>query len=370
MPDAQVDSRPLSSPPTAQLVPAVNSRAERIAREKEALLVALSAGALDTIQEKVAYVLNRFPGARDSDITLQLRYWETFESEGTHGEHVRKKDLYELPRLTSLARARARIQNTYNLFKASEEIQKRRGVLEEEERQRAREQQLDIASISVYLDESGKTDDQLVVGSVWFLHPPNEAKFFLDVYRWKNDSKFDGEFHFKSIGNTNIDKYLAFAQFLGSQTATLSFKAITLPRRGVNPDEALAEMRYLLLTNGVHHENDTGRAVLPRALIVTKDQENESQDRLGLAALEDRLKQAAQSRFENQLTVDRVIAEDSKGNLLLQIADLFTSSLRRLNSPGNGPKDRFTGALLNAIGMPRGPEEELAEGDKVLHIAL
>ena len=103
---------------------------------------------------------------------------------------------------------------------------------------------------------------------------------------------------------------------------------------------------------------------------MTKDQENESQDRLGLAALEDRLKQAAQSRFENQLTVDRVIAEDSKGNLLLQIADLFTSSLRRLNSPGNGPKDRFTGALLNAIGMPRGPEEELAEGDKVLHIAL
>jgi hypothetical protein len=178
MPDTELDSPPQPSASAEGLAPPVDPRAERIAKEKEALLVRLSAGALDTIQEKVAYVLNRFPGARDSDITLQLRYWQTFEPERTAGEFVRKKDLYELPRLTSLTRARARIQNTLNLFKASEEVQQRRGVLEEQERARAREQQLDVASISVYMDESGKTDDQLVVGSVWFLHPPMRRSSF------------------------------------------------------------------------------------------------------------------------------------------------------------------------------------------------
>src|SRR5438128_3772181 len=104
MPDTELDSPPQPSASAEELAPPVDPRAEQIAKEKETLLVRLSAGALDTIQEKVAYVLNRFPGARDSDITLQLRYWQTFEPERTAGEFVRKKDLYELPRLTSLTR--------------------------------------------------------------------------------------------------------------------------------------------------------------------------------------------------------------------------------------------------------------------------
>jgi hypothetical protein len=116
----------------------------------------LSSGRLDTIQEKVAWILNRYPSARDSDITLQLEYWENFEPKLAPGSTIQKQDLYKLARLTSLSRARAKIQNQYHLFKASSDVQKRRGVLEQEELDKAREQQIDSPAIGVYQDKSGK----------------------------------------------------------------------------------------------------------------------------------------------------------------------------------------------------------------------
>jgi hypothetical protein len=350
----------------------VDEKAKRIAEEREALLSAVSAGLLDTVQERVAFILNHYPGTRDSDVTLQLRYWDVFEHELTSGPSIQKTDLYRLARLTSLTRARAKIQNTYRLFQASTEIQKQRGKLEDEELQKAREQQIDCPALSVYADESGKTDDYLVVGSVWFLHPPDEAKFFRELYEWKRTEGFENEFHFTDIGPGNVEKYLQFAQFLAGKTSVISFKAVTVARRGVNPEKALAELYYQLLVKGVHHEDASGRAPLPRAFVLTKDLENESQDKLFLASLDDRLKQAAQTRFNGNLFVDRLNVEDSKGNIVLQIADLFTGSIRRTlkQQPGERPKDRFASALLSLLGMPRGPSAEVTEGDMTLHIQL
>ena len=60
-------------------------------------------------------------------------------------------------------------------------------------------------------------------------------------------------------------------------------------------------------------------------------------DRLVLAELGDRLKNAAASQFGGQLTVDVLEAADSRGNDLLQIADLFTASVNRLLNPPEPP---------------------------------
>jgi hypothetical protein len=348
------------------------ARRKRIEEEIAELQSALSSGRLDTIQEKVAWILNRYPSARDSDITLQLKYWENFESDVAPGSTIQKQDFYQLARLTSLSRACAKIQNQYHLFKASSDVQKRRGVLEQEELDKAREQQIDSPAISVYQDESGKNETHLVVGSVWFLHPPDELKFLREIYEWKRDSGFSDELHFKNISNGNIEHYLSFAAFITGRTAVISFKAVTMDRTGVDAEGALAEMRYLLLVEGLQHEDSTGRAPLPRALLVTKDSENEGQDRLALASLADRLKQAAASRFGNRLVVDQLSVGDSKESPLLQVADLFTSSVRRVLQfkDGSRAKDRFARHLLGCIGIPYGPEEELTAGDMVLHIKL
>jgi hypothetical protein len=223
----------------------------KVEKEREALLYRVSASKLDTLQEKVAGILNHHPDTRESDITLMLTYWDAFESELGGGDYIEKKDLYELTRLTSLSRARAKIQNTYGLFLASAEVRKHRGKLSEQEREKAGEQRPIPPLLDVYADESGKTGKHLVVGSVWFLHAPEELRFIQDVKVWREERKFTDEFHFQDIKSGSLPAYKAFADFLVERSSVISFKAISVARSGIGRvDEALEQLYYFLLTNG------------------------------------------------------------------------------------------------------------------------
>src|SRR5947207_3059264 len=102
---------------------------EKLEREREALLRSVASDQGDTVVHRVAILLNRFPETRDSDVKLQLRYWELYEE--YDGGSIEPAELFARARLTSLARARARIQNTFGLFQASADIRKRRGKLSE-----------------------------------------------------------------------------------------------------------------------------------------------------------------------------------------------------------------------------------------------
>src|SRR5687768_13637039 len=115
----------------------VSPSQQRIEREREALLSSLASGQGDTVLHRVALVLNRSPETRDSDLKLMLRYWELYED--YDGGLIHPAELFERARLMSLTRARARIQNTFQLFQASPEIRKRRGKISEEEYEKARE---------------------------------------------------------------------------------------------------------------------------------------------------------------------------------------------------------------------------------------
>jgi len=350
------------------------AKEEQVEQEREALLEGVSAGKFDTLQERVAWILNHYPDARDSDVALQLEYWETFQPELLDGEYIRKKDLYQLARLTSLTRARAKIQNTYRLFLASPEVRKHRGKLSEEEREKAGEQRPAYPLFAVYADESGKTGKFLIVGSVWFLHPPEILSFMRTVEAWRKTREFTEEFHFNTISSAKLPHYLAFADLLVQNSTALSFKAVSVERVGIRKiEEALEQLYYLLLVRGVEHEHSTGRAPLPRGIQLWKDLEEPGKDKLFLAALDDKLLQASTSRFKNQLSVDDLKAIDSKGQILVQIADLYTSSINRaLNAEGKreGPKDQFADYFLKALGLPNGPTTKETDGDMSVYVSL
>ena len=120
------------------------------------------------------------------------------------------------------------------------------------------------------------------------------------------------------------------------------------------------------------HEHSTGRAILPRGISVCKDAEETGQDRIFAAELSDRMQQAAASQFNGDLYVEEFSAEESSGNVHLQLTDLFTSSVgRQLNAQGDRkhPKDQFADYFLRKLGYARTTHPE-AIGDMTAHMVL
>ena len=342
-------------------------------REAEAILQAVDSAKLDTLLHRVAWILSRYPETRDSDVALYRRFWTILEGQYCEGEYVHLDNLAKLTRPTSLSRAPALLQNKYRLFVASPEVQRRRGKLSEEERDRVLSLRPAFASYTAYADESGKNDDHLVVGAVWFLGPE-----ILEVTRLVEQlakaAGFPEELHFKEITDQNVGFYQTVIDQVLNYSATIGFTSISVERRGhKSVDQVLRDLYYHLVRRAIEHFDETGRAPLPRSLSVIKDAENPGPDKLLLADLEDRLKQAGKALYEGRLYVDRLYARDSKSNIPLQLADLYTSAVSRvLNAKGkrHSARDRLANYFLGRLGIPHGFLAEEKIGDMTVHLAL
>ena len=154
-------SQPPAAKPRKALTP--EEKAAKVAAERERLLTDCMSGRDSTIEQRVAIVLNHYPATRDSDIHLQQQFWRLFE--GWTGANISPEEMFSRARLTSLSRARARIQNQLGLFLASPHIRKRRGQLEEDRYEEAKEAPERAEALSVFADEAGKTDTNL--SGIW-----------------------------------------------------------------------------------------------------------------------------------------------------------------------------------------------------------
>jgi hypothetical protein len=277
--------------------------------------------------------------------------------------------------LTSIARERARIQNQYKLFLASPEVRQHRGTLEEEEREKAREDIPQAPALVCYMDESGKDAEYLIVGSVWFSQGGYPLFALLrDLLAFKEHIGFSGEFHFSRMGRRDVGAYKRLVEFMLREMPTMSLKLISVPTSGITQkQDAFHQLFYHLIVSGIKHEHETGRAALPRRLQVWKDAEEAGTDGLLIADLDDRLRQAAESRFGKQLYVDQIHCADSRENPFLQIADLLAGSANRvLNRPSTGRnhKDEFAEFFLCCAGMDLGFAPNDQADDLTVHIAL
>ena len=343
-------------------------------KERQVLLTQVGSSDVSTLRQRVAWLLNRYPSTRNSDIALQLKHWETFEAETFHGSYIATEDYSRLTRLTSIARERARIQNQYKLFVADPEVREHRGTLSEDERETARTTP-DHPVYAVFLDESGKTSSHLIVGSLWFLSSGSES---FQLLRSTNDLKdrrrFKGEFHFAEMSRNDVEIYKELIDIFLTQGGTISFKFISVPRRGLGDIQAaLGDLYYHLLIKGIDHEHSNGRAPLPRILQVWKDSEELGADKLLMANLEDRLRQAAVSVYENRLVVDNLTAVDSQSSVFLQVADIMASSANRILSrsgESRNHKDELAEYLLERLGISLTPDLDVLTGDLAAHIRI
>jgi hypothetical protein len=357
-----------------QLPDATPEQVSDVNLEREKILAAVNSCQLNTMELRVAWLLNTYPNTRDSDIALQIRYWQTFESDRFDGGAISVRDYYRLARLTSLARARATIQNKLKLFQASDEVKKRRKQIEGDELANARKKHANYLRYAIYMDESGKNSDNLVVGSLWYLNGTETINAFRLIYDWKLANEHQGELHFQSITEAKLPHYIELVDAILGKIAAISFKAISVPRRGIpNLQDALLKLAYHLIVRGVEHEHTTSRAPLPRGIQVCKDAEEIGQDKLFAAELADRLRQASRLQFNDNLYVEEFSAETSVENYHLQLADLFTSSVaRKLNSDREArhAKDKFANYFLGKLGISVSEQHSESLGDMTVHITL
>lgn len=335
---------------------AARAKAERLEHEKQGLLRDIAASTTNDLRVKVGYVLNHFPPARDSDVALAHLVWETFYPEYIDDGYVRLEDMYILPRQGTISRTRAKIQNEYGLFQASAAVAEFRRGLRDETKEAVVADKPGPPVLSVLADESGKTQDYLVVGSVWGVDVSRLWRVAKALGDWKREAGIKWEFKFSELTKAKLAPTVEFVKKAMEHSELIGLKACVVDTRtvkGMADEERLYRLYYELVMTGMEHELQAGRVVLPRWLHIVKDADD-GPDALLLPDLERRLKTGSREYFRDTVEVESVTTGISDESPLLQLADLFSGSAARVFNKADdtaNQKDAFADFFRGIAGF-------------------
>jgi hypothetical protein len=311
---------------------------QRIEKEKKELLASLATGDFSSQRSRVAAILNQYPASRNSDVTLALKYWSTFQPDLYNEAGILPRDMFKLERLHYIVRARAKIQNEYGLFLADPEIKRRRRANEEKMEQAVLEDAAPRHVVKVFSDETGKNQRFVSVASVWVLS--GRAVFTLDqaIRKWQESSRFSGrEVHFASFGRKDIDTLQEYLEVVLANREFLSFKVVAVERARTRRsiEEVVQKLHEFMLIRGAEHEVESGRMSLPREMEVVLDEE-QSLDPFVLSDLKNSVASACEAKYEKSLHIESIQAVSSRNSSIVQLADVVAGAVnRRLNHDGD-----------------------------------
>lgn len=363
---AENENLPASPEEVLQVVDPEEKKAKNRQKGKERLLKHMLANRYDMLYTRVAAVLNKHIEARNSDQELQFRYWEAYEGY-TYGTPISPEQLKNFTKLTSLTRARSKIQNEYGLFRADPIVEEFRGKLagELKEKAVAVKPQKDPL-IFVYADESGKTGSEayLIIGSVWFIDLQRHQEVQHDIRQWLADNRelakenkmhFPKEFHFTEMRKNNLDIYKSFFDKVMEYSDMISFKAVAVKKSQIeykSLEKSIYSLYYQLAHLGIEHEVQSNRLSLPRSICYYKDRDDGS-DKLHLEETKQLLKERFKSNYEDNLSLELMDGLPSQTYVTIQIADLITAAVsRKLNAQNvDNHKDKFAEYVLEKLNV-------------------
>lgn len=331
-------------------------RAEARRKAKESLIASLAGGDFSNQQTRVAHILNLHPAARNSDVALALKYWETFHPELYNPEGIKPADFFKLDRVPFLVRARAKIQNEYELFQAEEKVRRRRKGREEEMREAVLTDVAPRQMLQVFSDETGKGEDHVIIGSVWVLSGRAVYDVTKAIKDWQVHSKFaKREVHFSAFGKGDLDAVVDYLNVVAANREFLSFKLIAMNRRNSRRaiEDVVQRLHEFMLVRGLSHEIESGRVGVPRHVAVTMDEE-QSIDRIALAEIRNRVVEGLEREHLEGVTFEeRFNTVSSKDSALVQLADVIAGAAnRRLNFKGErNHKDDIADRVMDALAL-------------------
>lgn len=334
------------------------SKDARIKRERERLLSKVASNSLKDIRSRVAFVLNHFPETRNSDIKLAFKYWHLFQADVIRGNGaITETEMYKLERQPSLTRARAKIQNDYGLFKAVEEVRAMRRGANFKQREQQVADKPGIPESTFYVDESGKTQQYVVVGGLCFVDPFRTFQLSTHMMRWAQNKKVTQEFHFTELTKHRLPLYQQFIKEALGFLDSVSLQAVVLSTKDLKNrsiEDIVCELHYWLVVKGIDHEVEKRRATLPREVNVFKDKEDGT-DGLFMSKLQQELRSSFQKHYGGKLTLNILEAVDSKADPFIQLSDLYIGSISRILNRESGAsrnhKDEFAEFLISSLGL-------------------
>lgn len=328
-------------------------RLARIEKEKRELLASLAGGDFSTQKTKVAAILNLYPESRNSDVTLALKYWETFQP-GIYNKHgILPKDLFKLERFHYIVRARAKIQNEYGLFQADARVKHHRKKNEEVMYDAVLEDAAPRKVIHIYADETGKTHDFAIVAAVWVLTGRAVFTVTQAISEWKKSSAWaNREIHFAKFGKMDLGALKECLGVIQKNREFLSFKVIAVERAKTKRkiEEVIEKLHEHMLLRGADHEIAQGRIDLPREIEMTIDEE-QSLDPFSLSEMQRRVTSDFERVYDGQLKLFDVRTTSSRNSPLVQLADLIAGAVnRRLNHTGEkNYKDEMADWIIHSL---------------------
>lgn len=323
------------------------------------LLVAVQTGSDKNLITRVATILNKYPNARKSDLTLQMKYWEMYN--GLKSSSVELSNMYKFEKLTSIARARAKIQNEYELFQAPDKTRRARKRLAEQEKESQLLDKPAVDSLDVFSDETGKNEKYVFVGGIWFLNNKITSSIHRDFLKWEKKKleagiKVPKEFHFKDLKSKNeneLEIYKEFFDLILQNAGMISFKAAGANSSKINrmgTSELVRKVHYQFVRLGIKHEVDSQRISLPKKINLTKDQDGEGE--LILTNIKQDLEDVLELHYKDNLFIDQFVTMKASKSIFLQFADLFVASINRkynVKTDSTNHKDKLAEYILNAV---------------------
>lgn len=328
---------------------------EKLEREKKKLLSSLSGGDFSKKQTRVAHILNLYPESRNSDITLSIKYWETFQPDIYNSNGILPKDLFRLERMHYIVRARAKIQNEYNIFTSNSEVKRFRRKHEDEMNEAVLEDAKPRRLVHVYADETGKTQQYVVVSSVWVL--TGRAVFTVSqaITTWQATSRWSKrEVHFTKLGKQDLDTLKEYLGVIIQNREFLSFKSIAVERARTKRriEQVVEKLHEHVLLRGAEHEIECNRIGIPQKIEVTLDHE-QSLDAITLDELKRRINDGYTTKYQDNIEVTKIETISSRNSPLVQLSDLVAGAINReLNGAGdNNYKDEMADLVIQMLDL-------------------
>jgi hypothetical protein len=86
-----------------------------------------------------------------------------------------------------------------------------------------------MKQVHIFSDESGKSQEHFVVGTLWVLQANQLAFLSQKVDTWKTANDFKNkEIHFKKINKNHVEKIKKFTDLIVNTLQYLGFKVITV----------------------------------------------------------------------------------------------------------------------------------------------